>query len=328
MVGEGLAENKEENIDKILELANELDIGFNQAERLFMAGFKEPSQCAKLSVEKLMDITGLSENSAQHLLARFNQVKDSEVKVEVSLDEEIEAETKTTTKSQESLKSSKKTIPGSQKTITNSASTFDVPKLKSKPVKLSETGKIEYGKFYRLNPDMIKVWVITGPWVVIIIPLVMMLLFAFLLPILFLVFLIIFVIAFVLSKYWADLTYENYSFAFTKELVIVRTGIIYKNETHIPYGRIQNINTHQGIIDRIYDVWHLSISATGATSMIHGVPQHEAVKAFILDNVEAVKAKRAPKVDVDQGYREVYLALKEISRTLEGKQSRAIVTHK
>jgi len=305
----------EERIDLVLALANELDIGFGAALNLYRAGHATPEQVATLSIDEIVTITDLSRTAAERIYNRLRIEEVTRIETSIEVREEEPAEAKVEVAE-----------PKIGKARRERDTAFDIPSIDGEPVDLDDGAKIEYGKYYHINPEMVKVWVLTGPvWFTLIMiiamsPLVM--LFEASLAILF-----GFVVAIVLlgSIWWAGLQYDNYTFAFTKDIIVVRSGVLYKEEVHIPFGRIQNINSHQGICDRMFGVWHLSVSATGATSMIHGVPQHEAVKAFILDNVDAVKAKRVPKVDSDQGYREVYVALKSISRNLQSHRSRAIV---
>jgi membrane protein YdbS with pleckstrin-like domain len=303
-------------IDEVLELSNALDIDFGTALKIYRAGYHTSKMVKALSVEKISDITGLTQTASERVAMKIGimgttpsepkeQPQDEKLEIEAEVVESNERP-----KGQDDLKS------------------FKMHPITGEPVELEEGGKIKYDQYYRIKPEIKGVWVTTNAGLFIILIIACIFPVGLLFPPLLIGSLVILIVLIGVSFFAANLMYKNYYFGFTKDLVIVKLGVFYKMEVHIPYGRIQNINTYQGPVDRMFGVWHLAVSATGAISVIHGVPDHEMVKAFILENVEAVKAKRAPKVDSSQGYREVYVILKDIAKNIESYRSRALLAHK
>jgi len=311
----------EEKLDHVLALANRLEIGFKPAFNLYKAGYTTSDQVAVLSAEDLAAVSGLTMDAAEAVVNRLwsgQQWSGSEETISGAGPAIIEAEVLADTVPPYKADPNRNLVK---------ASSFEPPDPNEPPLPLLQGAKIEFGKFYQLNPNIKMVWSLSGPlWAGVLFALCLSPLIFFI-PLVAAVMFLMILVTVAGTVIWARLLYDNYHFAFTTDLIIVRSGILYKQEIQIPYGRIQNINSHQGVLDRIFGVWHLSVSATGTTSMIHGVPEHEKVKAFILENVEAIKARRVPKVDSGQGYREVYVALKKISQILKGPGSRAVAGH-
>jgi putative membrane protein len=64
----------------------------------------------------------------------------------------------------------------------------------------------------------------------------------------------IFGLVFFSSLLWSALWKKYYYFEFTNEFILYRTGIISRQENHLPYTSIQNIINKQGIVDRILGI--------------------------------------------------------------------------
>lgn len=303
MVKDAPGADSDRKVDAVLSLANALNLSFYAALKLYNAGHVTAADVRSLQPETIARIIGVSQATARTILhwkgARPGGAREP------------------------------RAVPAAPAAVeVVEVREYTPHPIVGQPVDLDERKGVEFGRFYRLDPRIKSVWWwSTAPtWLFMVALCVAPLaIFSRVLALIALVIACLAVV--VLTSFWAGLTYDNYHFGFTNELVIVKQGILFKNEIHIPFGRIQNINSHQGIMDRMFGVWHLGVSVTGAYSMIHGVPFHETVREFIRQNVEMVKAKRLPKVDESQGYREVYAALKEIARMLESYHPRAIIAH-
>jgi len=68
-----------------------------------------------------------------------------------------------------------------------------------------------------------------------------------------------FVIFFIAGLIIAWLIYSNYKFALAPEALKVRQGVFSKEETAIPYGRIQSVDLHQTLIERMLGLCRIVI---------------------------------------------------------------------
>lgn len=62
---------------------------------------------------------------------------------------------------------------------------------------------------------------------------------------------ILFAIVFLYKIIWISIWKSNYYFEFTPEFIVLKTGVIGRQENHLPYKSIQNVINKQSIIDRI-----------------------------------------------------------------------------
>jgi uncharacterized membrane protein YdbT with pleckstrin-like domain len=106
--------------------------------------------------------------------------------------------------------------------------------------------------------------------------------------------------AWLLLKYFQwRMTY----FVVTSRRVIYRTGVISKHGVEIPLERINNINFHQRIIDRIIGAGDLDIESAGKDGQSHfdfirhpdGV-QHEIYRQMETRNMPVAMVQQAPAV--------------------------------
>ena len=66
------------------------------------------------------------------------------------------------------------------------------------------------------------------------------------------------------------LRFFTFRYRLTREGLVVREGLIFRNERLVPYARIQNIDTRQGIIHRIFGVLDVRVeTATGSEPEAH-----------------------------------------------------------
>lgn len=62
---------------------------------------------------------------------------------------------------------------------------------------------------------------------------------------------------------WARLAYKNYRYEITEEGIKIERGVIWKHYVMIPFERIQNIDIHRGIFDRLLGLSDLHIYTAG-----------------------------------------------------------------
>jgi membrane protein YdbS with pleckstrin-like domain len=258
------------NVDAVLTLANSLNISFATALKLYKSGHRTAASVKELDHEVFARITGVSLATARTILHwKGAPVHGPEKAKEAIVVEPVEKATVATIVEPAEVDGDTGVPRPAEERD------FVMHPLEGEPVAYDPNVGPRYGVFYSLDPEIRHVWWLsTVPaWLLFFIACIFPL--AIISPMLVLIIFIVSLILLVtITSYWVELNYNNYQFGFTNELIIVKQGIWWKNEVHIPFGRIQNINSHQGILDRMFDVWHLGISVTGAYSMIHGVPCH------------------------------------------------------
>lgn len=69
---------------------------------------------------------------------------------------------------------------------------------------------------------------------------------------------------------FAKLTYNAYRFEIAEDVFKKEQGIIWKKYVSIPYGRIQNIDIHRGILARVLGLSDLMIQTAGYAGLSYG----------------------------------------------------------
>ncbi len=108
----------------------------------------------------------------------------------------------------------------------------------------------------------------------------------------FLIFLI-----FVGSYIWAKLCYRFYLYEFTEDAVKIEHGVIHKRYISIPYERIQNVDIHRSLWDRILGLSDLQIQTAGYAGYIRmegripGILPEEAerLREYLIKKVKGAK---------------------------------------
>ena len=57
----------------------------------------------------------------------------------------------------------------------------------------------------------------------------------------------------------------SYRYRFEPSELVIRTGFVFRNERHIPYARIQNVDSVQNVLHRLIGVTNVSIETGGAS---------------------------------------------------------------
>jgi putative membrane protein len=63
----------------------------------------------------------------------------------------------------------------------------------------------------------------------------------------------------------AVVRYFNYRYAFTDDDLVVRSGLLFRNERHIRYARIQNVESTQNLLHRLFGVVEVNVETAGGT---------------------------------------------------------------
>ncbi len=97
---------------------------------------------------------------------------------------------------------------------------------------------------------------------------------------------------------WLFVKYMNWNFTHfvvTSDRVIYRTGVLAKHGVEIPLERVNNINFHQGIIERIVGAGDLDIESAGREGQSHfeDIWHPDGVQQEIYRQMEANARKRA-----------------------------------
>ncbi len=62
---------------------------------------------------------------------------------------------------------------------------------------------------------------------------------------------------------WAKLKYNNWSYDFSNEAVVIEKGVIWKKKSYIPYDRIQNVDIVRGPLLRMLSLSAVQIQTAG-----------------------------------------------------------------
>lgn len=133
--------------------------------------------------------------------------------------------------------------------------------------------------------------------------------------------------------WWINRYYKTFQFELLDEGIRIREGVITKNERHIPYGRIQNLNIVRGFFQRRYGIATLMIETAGtaavaksatmtAEGMIPGIRDPETVIQQILPKLGykhegiAMSVPTANREQLDL-LQEISGSLKDIRKLLE-----------
>lgn len=112
--------------------------------------------------------------------------------------------------------------------------------------------------------------------------------------------LIIYVIlAIIISEIYARMAYNRWFYEFTGDGLRLERGIIWKRYSNIPYGRIQNIDIHRGIMARILGFSTIMIQTAGYShpSRINaeghipavGIQEAEKNREFVMKKISGKK---------------------------------------
>jgi putative membrane protein len=103
--------------------------------------------------------------------------------------------------------------------------------------------------------------------------------------------------AIAVARYW----FSTYRYAETE--LVVRTGIIFKNERHIPYARIQSVDAKQNVLHRIFHVVEVQVrTGTGgeAEAVLSVLPLStlDEMRHRVYEGKQAVAAEAGTPEDV------------------------------
>jgi len=95
--------------------------------------------------------------------------------------------------------------------------------------------------------------------------------------------------------------YWSYRYRFDAEELVIREGIVFRNERHIPYARIQNVDLVQNPLHRMFDVAEVRLETAGGDKpeAVMRVLSLEAVD-HLRTRVFAGRRERAPLPTTDE----------------------------
>lgn len=79
--------------------------------------------------------------------------------------------------------------------------------------------------------------------------------------------------------------YVSYRYRFGEEEIVVREGIFFRNERHIPYARVQNVDTVQNPFHRLFKVAEVRVETAG------GQKPEAVMRVLSLDAIERMRAR-------------------------------------
>ena len=137
------------------------------------------------------------------------------------------------------------------------------PQATRKPLKVNLKEEIS-SKTYPISNKWIVSQIITSMISSFILVFVFGLWFAAKTEIEFLIFLIFGIVVFVIlvigNIIWTLIWKANYFFEFTPDFILLKTGVISRQENHMPYSSIQDVAISQGFVERIIGIATLKIS--------------------------------------------------------------------
>ena len=99
----------------------------------------------------------------------------------------------------------------------------------------------------------------------------------------------------IFTAYWILKYYDTIVYKLTKDEVVWRRGVWFKNTGVVPYNRITNVDISQGPISRMLGIASLKIQTAGysgtrlAEIKIEGIKQFEELREFIMGFVRGKK---------------------------------------
>lgn len=99
--------------------------------------------------------------------------------------------------------------------------------------------------------------------------------------------------------------YRTFSYTFGVDELVIRSGLFFKNERHVPYSRIQNLDAVQTAMHRLCGVVDVRVdTGTGAeadaTLSVVSRPAYEEMRRRVLDERALARAAGAPVASADQ----------------------------
>jgi uncharacterized membrane protein YdbT with pleckstrin-like domain len=81
-------------------------------------------------------------------------------------------------------------------------------------------------------------------------------------------FFIVFIVIYISHILYSIIWRSTFSFDFMPEYITMRSGIISRNETHVPYHTVQDVVVSQGIVERLFGLATLKIQNAAAAQMV------------------------------------------------------------
>ena len=75
-----------------------------------------------------------------------------------------------------------------------------------------------------------------------------------------------------LSIIWPFVSYKHWGYAIRETDFIIRSGVIWKRLSAVPFSRIQHVDSNAGPLERFFDISNLTIHTAGASAGSLSVP--------------------------------------------------------
>ena len=123
----------------------------------------------------------------------------------------------------------------------------------------------------------------------------------------------------------------TFRYRFDEHELVIRSGLISRNERHVPYTRIQNVDGVQTLFHRLLKVMDVKVQTAGgnepeATMSVLPVAAFEEMRQRVLEGRRASEGSVAPAVEVTDGAA-VAPAPAEAARTLLRLSPRELLTY-
>ncbi len=109
----------------------------------------------------------------------------------------------------------------------------------------------------------------------------------------------------VIIRLFAHLYYRRYRYSIFPDRLMVEKGILILRTAVVPYDRIQNVNVHRRILERLFHVGNIAVQTAGrklqrggsraqpAEIVIDGVRDAEALAEWVFQRARTTTGKRA-----------------------------------
>ncbi len=107
----------------------------------------------------------------------------------------------------------------------------------------------------------------------------------------------IFLVSFGVATVLAIFRYVTLTWALDPEEIVVKQGVVFRSERHVPYARIQNVDLVQNVFHRLFGVAEVRLETAG------GKEPEAVLRVVSLDDVERIRARVLERPAQDQDER-------------------------
>lgn len=105
--------------------------------------------------------------------------------------------------------------------------------------------------------------------------------------------------------FFVVIRYRTFTYTFGDDELVIRSGLLFKNERHVPYSRIQNLDAVQNAMHRLLGVVDVRVDTgssaeADATLSVVSWPAYEEMRRRVLDERSIARGAAAAGRSVDQ----------------------------